>query len=162
MKTRSTYTSSEYGYSVDYTEFHPSRQDNSSVEWDLSSDSGQYAIQVLAAPPRGRNARQIVNSIIDNNFSDYNLVYEITGAEVGYTPGAGGVWDDEVAPFFGSASDTRLVVLVAEKKNLAIAVVATGDAGDTQSDHPNPSGLPVASFVDSITNGSRWPGDPRR
>jgi hypothetical protein len=54
------------------------------------------------------------------------------------------------------------VVLAAVKNGLAIAVVAVGDAAQSQSGHPDPSRLPVSGFVDSLTNATRWPGDPPR
>lgn len=162
LRTGSTYTSGSYGYSVDYTQFAPSHQDSSSIGWDLSSGFGQYSVEVTAGRAAGRGADEIVQNIIDNNFPDYSLVYAIPGAEVGYTPGAGAVYDDEVVPFFGQASDTRLVVLTAVKSGLAVAVIADGDASTGQSDHPDPSGLPVSGFADSLANGTRWPGTPPR
>jgi hypothetical protein len=162
LTTRQTYTSSKYGYSVGYTRFPPSSKDSASAEWDLTTDSGQYTIVVTAAQGDGRSPQQIVGDVVNNNFPDYSLLYDVPGAEVGYTAGSGSVYDDEVTPFFGSALDSRLVVLAAVKKGLAIAVVGSGDAAQSQSDQPDPSGLPVSSFVDDLTNATCWPGDPPR
>jgi hypothetical protein len=159
---KQTYTSSKYGYSVEYTQFAPSSKDSTSAEWDLNTDSGQYTVVVTAANVTGKSPRQIVGDVVNNNFSDYSRLYDVPGAEVGYTAGAGSVYDNQVAPFFGSASDSRLVVLVAVKKGLAIAVVGSGDAAQSQSNQPDPSGLPVSSFVDDLTNATRWPGEPPR
>jgi hypothetical protein len=162
LTAHQTYTSSKYGYSVGYTRFAPSSTDDTSAEWDLSTDAGQYAIVVTAGHDDGRSAGEIVRDVVDNNFPDYSSLYQVPGAEVGYILGAGAVYDDETTPFFGSASDSRLVVLAAVKKGLAIAVVGSGDAAQSQSDHPDPSGLPISSFVDDLTNGTRWPGAPPR
>jgi hypothetical protein len=104
----------------------------------------------------------IVRDLIDNNFPDYSPLYDIPGAEVGYVPGAGSVYDDEVTPFFGQASDTRLAVLVAVSNDLAIAVIGTGDAANGAGSSPDPSGLPISGFVDSLTDATRWPGEPPR
>lgn len=162
LQTHSTYTSSAFGYSVDYTQFSPSRQDSQSVGWDLQTDSGTYSVDVAAGDAHDRSAGEVVSSVIDNNFPDYTSLYDVPGAEVGYAPGAGAVYDNEVTPFFGTASDSRLVILAAVKKGLAIAVVGSGDASGSQGGHPDPSGLPVSSFVDDLANGTRWPGDPAR
>jgi hypothetical protein len=157
LRAHHSYTSSAYGYTVDYPQFAPSHQDASSVGWDLSTGTGQYSVDVIAADANGQTAQQIVGDVINNNFPDYNLVYAVPGAEVGYVPGAGAVYDNEVTPFLGTASDSRLVVLAAVKNGLAIAVVGTGDAVNDQSS-PDPSGLPISSFIDNLASGTRWPG----
>lgn len=163
LQTAQTYTSSAFGYSVSYTRLDPSQSDDRSVSWDLSgSTGGQYSVEVTAADARGRGPQDILTEVIDNNFQDFQQVYSIPGAEVGYEAGAGAVYDDEVIPFFGQASDSRLVVLTSVKKGVAIAVVGQGDASTDSGGHPDPSGLPVSSFVDSLTNGVRWSGDPPR
>lgn len=162
LRTDQTYTSGAYGYSVDYTQFSPSHTDNSSVGWDLSSNTGQYSVEVTAAPANGSGPQKIIGDLIGNNFPDYSLLYDIPGAEVGYTPGAGSVYDDEVTPLLGQASDTRLAVLVAVKNGLAIAVIGSGDAANGAGSFPDPSGLPISGFVDSLTDATRWPGQPPR
>lgn len=151
------YRSSAYGYSVEYPDFSPSREDDRSIGWDLSSGSGQYSIDVVAGDARGRTAGQVVDDIVSNNFADYGHVYDVPGAEVGYSGGAGAVYDGEVTPFFGLATENRLVVLAAVNRGLAIAVVGVGDAAQSQGGHPDPSGLPVSGFIDSLANGTSWP-----
>ncbi len=160
LVSHNTYTSSAYKFAVDYTQFPPSHQDSSSVGWDLSSSGGQYSAQVLGGKAQGSSAQEIVKSLLDNNFPDYSLVYNVPGAEVGYTPGAGSVYEDQVTPFLGESSTSRVVILSAVKSGLGIAVVASGDA--STSDPTDPSGLAISQFVDSLANGTRWPGDPPR
>lgn len=100
--------------------------------------------------------------MINANFQDYSHLYDVPGAEIGYTAGAGAVYDDEVTPLFGVASDTRLVVLTAVEKDVAIVLVASGDAAASQESQPDPTGLPISPFVDSLADATRWPGDPPR
>ena len=38
------------------------------------------------------------------NFPDFTHVYDIPGAEVGYVPGSGSVYEGESVPAFGQAS----------------------------------------------------------
>ena len=160
LQASQSYTSSTYHYSVEYSGVQPSHKDSSSVEWDLSTDAGQYLVVVTAARANGRTPQKIVGNVVNNNFPDYSHLYDVPGAEVGYASGAGSVYDNQATPLFGSASDSRLVVLAGVKKGLAIAVIGSGDAAQDKSNHPDPSGLPVSSLVDSLTNATRWPGDP--
>jgi hypothetical protein len=160
LKSSSTYTSSAFGFSVNYSRFSPSSEDAQSVEWDLSAGSGQYTVVVTAGRANGRGADRVVRDVVNSNFPDYSGVYSVPGAEVGYVPGSGAVYDEQVASFFGSAADTRLVVMASVRGGLTIVVVGDGDAASSSGDHPDPSGLPVSSFLDTLTNGTRWPGQP--
>jgi hypothetical protein len=162
MRTSHSYSSGSYGFSVDYTEFDPSHQDRSSIEWDLANDSGQYSVEELGAGADGRSPQRLLTDVINNNFQDYSHLYDIPGAEIGYTSGSGAVYDNQVTPLFGTASDTRLVLLTAVKKNLAIVLVANGDASSSNDSQSDPTGLPVSPFVDSLASATRWPGDPPR
>ena len=51
------------------------------------------------------------------------------------------------------------MVLGAVQKGLAISVAGAGDAPDPSS-APDPSDLPVSQFIDTLTNGTIWPGQP--
>jgi hypothetical protein len=151
------YRSSAYGFSVEYPGYAPARQDDRSIGWDLSAGNGQYSVDVVGGSAHGRTPEQVVNDITSNNFSDYSYVYQVPGAEVGYNGGSGAVYDGESASFFGSASESRVVVLAAVRGGVAIAVVGQGDAMQSSGDHPDPSGLPVSGFVDDLVNGTGWP-----
>src|SRR5206468_3266356 len=143
-----TYTSSAYGFTVQYPDFSPSRQDDRSLGWDLSGGSGQYSIDVVAGSAGGRTSERVLDDIISANFPDYSYLYRVPGAELGYNSGAGAVYDGESSSFFGSVSESRVAVLASTRGDLAIAVVGAGDAAQSSSDHPDPSGLPVSGFID--------------
>ena len=78
---------------------------------------------------------------------------------MGYVPGSGSVYEGESVPAFGQATYQRLVVLAAVQKGLAISVAGAGDAPDPSS-ASDPSDLPVSQFIDTLTNGTIWPGQP--
>jgi hypothetical protein len=60
-------------------------------------------------------------------------------------------------PAFGQATYTRLVVLAAVRNGLAISVAGAGDAPDP-SHASDPSDLLVSPFIDTLANGTIWPG----
>jgi hypothetical protein len=158
--TTKTYHSSKYSFSLQYpSNFPPSQSDNSSIGWDLSGRSGDYTVDVVAGKAGGESAEQIELDLQQNNFSDYQQVYSIPGAEVGYQSGAGSVWDEQVDSLFGSSTDTRLVIMSSVRNGLAIALVGDGPAATSQSNQPDPSGLPLSSFVDDLANSVTWPGE---
>jgi hypothetical protein len=157
LQTHKRYTSSAYGFSVEYQKFDPSSQNAQSVNWDLSSSDGQYSVGVVAGQAKGAGSQEIVGDVVNANFPDFTHVYDIPGAEVGYVSGSGAVYEDESVPTFGQATYTRLVVLAAVRNGLAISVAGAGDAPDP-SRAQDPSDLPVSPFLDSLANGTIWPG----
>jgi hypothetical protein len=155
-----TYTSKDYGFTLAYpASYPPSQSDSASIGWDLSGKSGDYTINVVAGKPNGKTPQQIGLDLQNSNFSDYQELYTIPGAEVGYQSGYGTVWDEQVSSTFGSSQDTRLVIMTAIKNNVAIAIVGDGPAESSQTDHPDPSGLPLSSFVDDLANSVTWAGE---
>jgi len=157
LQAAQRYTSSAYHFSVEYQRFSPSNKTSQSVTWDLSSNSGQYTVGVVAGQANGAGSQQVVNNVVNANFPDFTHVYDIPGAEVGYVPGSGAVYESQSVPMFGQASYQRLVVLAAVRGGLAISVAGAGDAPDPSS-APDPSDLPVSPFIDTLANGTIWPG----
>lgn len=156
-RASSVYRSSTYGFTVEYPGYAPSREDDRSVGWDLSAGSGQYSVDEVGGSAGSRTPEQVVNDVVSNNFSGYSFVYQVPGAEVGYSGGSGAVFSGETTSFFGNAGETRVVILAAVRGGLAIAVVGQGDAQQSSGDHPDPSGLPISGFVDELVNGTAWP-----
>jgi RsiW-degrading membrane proteinase PrsW (M82 family) len=157
LQAAQRYTSPAYHFSVEYQKFSPSSQTPQSVIWDLSSGAGQYTVGVVADRANRAGSQEMVDNVVNANFPDFTHVYDIPGAEVGYVPGSGAVYEYESVPTFGQATFQRLVVLAAVQNGLAISVAGAGDAPDPSSS-PNPSDLPVSQFIDTLTNGTVWPG----
>jgi hypothetical protein len=156
------YVSAAFGYTVDYVDPNgtPSEMDTTSVEWDLSATG--YSIRFEGVPATGRGAQDIVEVLHQSKFPDFRLVYPIPGAETGYWPGYGGVYDATVTPANGQSTHTRLIIVVAVEKGLAIEMTVEGpfvaDNGDGQ---PLPSQIDprIAQFSDETLNTVTWKGD---
>lgn len=156
---QNVYTSSTYGFSLSYPpDLPPTRSDNSSVGWDLQNSDGQYEVDVVSGSTKGRSAQEIALDIQQGNFPDYQQVYDVPGAEIGYQEGYGSVWELQVLPLFGQSEDTRLLIMTAEQNGVAIALAADGPAVSPDSGHPDPSGLPLGSFADDLANSVHWHG----
>jgi hypothetical protein len=154
-----TYTSSADGWSLSYpSKYQPAGSDKSSVSWDLSGSDGDYSVDVVSGGVKNKSAQQIAFDIQSQNFSDYQQVYDIPGAEIGYQNGYGAVWDEQVTPLFGQSQDTRLAIVVAERNGLAIALVGNGPAVSPDQGSADPSQLPLSGFLDDLLNSVNWPG----
>jgi hypothetical protein len=99
-----------------------------------------------------------------NNFGDATYAYTIPGAQIGYTPGYGNVYDLSVAPNGGASVHERLIIIAAVKGNVAVVFVGMGPFQKTDpqtDDHPNPAETPLVSLGDVEENleSVTWPGD---
>ena len=89
-------------------------------------------------------------------------VYDVQGAEVGYTPGYGSIYDQTSAPTTGPTVRMRLVIVVAVTKGLAIwgrALAPFVADADHVWAHPNPAQTWVVFYLDPVINSVVWPGD---
>jgi hypothetical protein len=112
-------------------------------------------------PASGRSAQQIVRDLEQARFPDANWVYDVQGAEVGYTHGYGSINKQTFAPATGQTVPMRLVIVVAVKKGLAIAGLGLARFVPDTLDHPNPAQTGVVFDLDPVINSVVWPGDPR-
>ena len=158
------YVSTAFGYTVDYLDRSLTPQtDATSVAWgpDDPSVTG-YIIRFEGVPANGRSAQDIVEAVHQSKFPDFPLVNPIPGAEIGYWPGYGAVYDNTVPPANGQSVDTRVIIMAAVKKGLAIEMIVDGpfdyDSGDG---HPLPAQIDqfVAQFSDKTLNTVAWKGD---
>ena len=165
----STYTSSQYGYSLQYStqNITPSQVTGSTIAWDATlQDNSEVSWAFTGTNPQGRGAQTIVGDVQANNFPDATLAFTIPGADIGYTPGYGNVYDLTTSPGNGQAVHQRLVVMAAIKRGIAVVVVGLGpyQQTDPQSDgHPSPADTPLVhlgDFQESLESVT-WPGDPK-
>jgi hypothetical protein len=122
---------------------------------------------VMAEPASGRSAQQIVRALEQQERrmgQDTEWVYDVQGAEVGYTPGYGSIYRQTFTPATGPTVPMRLVIVVAVKKGLAVWGGALAPfVRDTPDvfDFPNPAQTKVVFDLDPVINSVVWPGDPR-
>ena len=164
----SRYTSSQYGYSLDYStsRITPSRQDASSIAWDATlSDGSEVAWSFTGTAANRRSAEEIVRSAQGSNFPDAQMAYTIPGAAVGYTPCYGAVYDVSVSPGDGQAVHDRLILIAAIHGGVAVVLLGLGPYQQTTPDndgHPNPADTPLVhlgDFSESLESVT-WPGEP--
>jgi hypothetical protein len=163
-----TYTSSDYGFSLQYSTANvtPSQEDSSSISWDAQlNDGSEVSWTFQGTDPNGRDARQIVEDVQSNNFGDATYAYTLPSAELGYTPGYGNVYDLEVAPNGGAAIHERLIIEAAIRNDVAVFFAGMGPYQKTDpntDDHPNPAETPLVGLgdVDLSLESVRWPGEP--
>jgi len=162
------YTSSAYGFSLDYSTSNvtPSDMNDHSISWDAQLNDGSEVTWTFSGTnPNGRDAHQIVDDTQSSNFVDATPAYTIPGADVGYTPGYGNVYDLSVAPNGGASVHDRLIIIAAIKGNVAVVFVGLGPFRKTDpqtDDHPNPAETPLINLgdVDLSLKSVIWPGDP--
>lgn len=161
------YTSTRYGFSLDYSPaIPPTQQGASSIAWDGTlSDGSEVAWSLTGGPASGKSPQQIVNDVQTSSFPDAQQAYTIPGASLGYMPGFGNVYDLSVAPANGQAVDERLVVMAASRGGLVVVVVGEGpyeQSSPNVDSHPNPANTPLVrlgEFEESV-NSVTWPGEP--
>jgi hypothetical protein len=161
------YTSSRYGFSLDYSPtFPPSDQTAASIGWDGTlGDGSEVSWSFTGGPANGKSAQQIVDDVQAANFPDAQQVYTIPGASLGYLLGYGNVYDVSVAPANGQAVQDRLVVLASIRQELVVVLVGLGpyeQSSPSSDTHPNPAATPLVhlgEFEESV-NSVIWPGEP--
>jgi hypothetical protein len=156
------YRSSQYGYSLEYDpSFPPTKIDAKEALWaHVSRSTGApFMWAITAMPARGQSVQQIAKALQQGMSPDATLVYDVPGAEVGYTVGYGSIYDTTYTPAIGPTVRVRQVVIVAIKKGLAIAGLGLAPFVRDTEGHPNPAQTDVVFALDPIINSVVWPGD---
>jgi hypothetical protein len=162
------YTSSKYGFSIDYTlGFAPTSIDDSSVRWSGSlHDGSAFDYAFTGDSANGRSAQQVVQDIQRSKYPGAQAAYPpdgIPGADLGFTPGYGQVYD--VFTSGGRSTHERVVIIAAIQGDTAVSMVGEGPwrQPTEQSDgHPNPSDVSfvgLGEYMVSVTS-VRWKGEP--
>jgi hypothetical protein len=162
-----TYTSSKYGFSLQYStqNITPTQTTSNSISWDAQlNDGSEVSWTVLGGSAAGKSASQIVDDVQSKNFPDAQPVYSIPDAAVGYTLGAGRVYDVTLSPANGQAVRDRLVVMAAIKKGIAVVIAGYGPyvkSSPSSSGHPDPAETPLVHLGDfeETSMSVIWPGD---
>lgn len=162
------YTSSTYGYSLDYSTANitPSQKTGSAISWDAQlGDGSEVAWSFHGLRPGGRDAQQLVQDIQGSNYPDASFAYTIPQADLGYTPGYGNVYDLTESPGNGQVLHERLLVIAAVKHNVAVVFLGIGPYRQTSPNsdgHPNPASTPLVNLgdVDTSLKSVVWKDDP--
>lgn len=163
-----TYTSSTYGFKVDYdTSFmgpsHIVEQNGSEIIWDLTASGGGGSINfpygVFGQAANGRTAEQVSQSYQSSQFPQATMLYQITQAGLGYEPGWGAVYDLNVQAPDGGSIDSRLFIVTSISGNTAVTFAGIGFVKSEQEEHPNPSGTPMAQIFSFLLNQVTMPGE---
>jgi hypothetical protein len=161
-----TYTSSTYGFSLDYLQdYRPDTSSGSSVGSTGSFGDGWYGYSFTGSNAAGRSAEQVVQDVQQAKFPGATAAYPaqgIPGADLGYTPGYGQVYD----VFAGGRQTThaRVVILAAIRGNLAVAMAGEGpfsQSSESTTLHASPADVLFvlwAGYDVSVTS-VRWPGE---
>jgi hypothetical protein len=131
----------------------------------LEIAGGAAAIYVEGGAAGGRSAQQAVQAYMQQHFPDAHSAYEISHAEVGYTPGYGEVFDEYPQTTSGSSTRHRLVVFAAVKNDTYVLVVGYGTYRTftpAEIGHATGVNTAVAFVMDPIINSVLWKGDAPR
>lgn len=122
-------------------------------------------LRLFGEPARGREARQVVNEILARQFPKAQIAYQLPNALVGYQAGYGVVATYR-QPGVTTRSDTRLVLLVAVKNDLALVALATGPFRKFSADFgpgpPSAANVEIAIDMGKYVESFSWRGDPPR
>jgi hypothetical protein len=166
LPASSSYTSPAFGFTLDYPDdAPPSQTSDSGVAWSGTYNEGPATWQFVGANANDRAPQQVVNDVQQNNFPSAQVVYEIPGADLGYTPGYGAVYDLFVNPATGQSDHQHLVVIAAIKNGVAVVFAGAGPFVQTsrsQDGHPNPAETPMVheSLLRQAIESVTWKGDP--
>jgi hypothetical protein len=130
------------------------------ARWTLG-DGG--TLRLFGVPAAGRDARQVVEQVLDDDFPDAVVAYELPNATVGYEPGYG-VTADFLAE--KRADPVRVIAIAAIKNDLALVAVADGpfmQFGPSRGPGmPSPANLQIAQDMGKYVDSFHWRGDQPR
>jgi hypothetical protein len=120
-------------------------------------------LRLFSVPAAGRDARQVVQQVIDDSFPDAVVDYELPNATVGFQPGYG-----VTANFLAQrrADPVRVIVIAAVKNDLALVAAADGPfmqfGPSSGPGLPSPANLQIAADMGKYVDSFHWRGDPPR
>jgi hypothetical protein len=168
VATNPRFTASDGSFSVSYPA--PGAAYDITLEPDglraelIAGDGG--TLRLFSQPAGGRDAEQVATELLQEDFPEATLAYQLPNAMVGYRPGYGVVAD--FAPLAASSQSDllRLIVIVAVKDDLALLAVAAGPfrqfTPTSGPGPPSPANLQIAQDMGKYVNSFSWRGDPPR
>jgi hypothetical protein len=95
-----------------------------------------------------------------DRFPDATSGYQIPGAELGYVPGYGTVYDLTETPATRAETNERPAITAATRGNVTIVMLSSSVLAADNRQHPNPAQLDpaVAQISNDIGNTVTWKG----
>jgi hypothetical protein len=168
VATNPRFTSADGSFSFSYpgtgTAYQATVNEDGVVLDFVAGDTGTLVL--FGEPARNRTPQHITDDLIQENYPDATVAYEIPNASVGYQPGYGVVADDYPQDSTGTYTRLRLLVMVAVKNDLALIAAAVGPYHEFSPDfgtgHPSGANLQLAMDMAKYVNSFAWRGDPPR
>ncbi|MCX2929359.1 hypothetical protein ORI20_03675 [Mycobacterium sp. CVI_P3] len=129
-----------------------------SAEW-TAGDGG--TLRLFSRPAEGRDARQVVEQVMADDFPDSVVAYELPNATVGFQLGYG-----VVANFQPDmrADPLRVIVIAAVKNDLALVASADGPFREFSPEFgpgpPSAANLQIAQDMGKYVDSFSWRDDP--
>ena len=164
LPAAAAYTSRRFGFTLEYpADESPSKQTDTGVDW--VSQDGSEGMVVKGLDANGLSAQQIVQNEQQADFSGATAAYPaagIPGANLGYTPGYGQVYDLYIHG--GSAEHARILIMAAVRNGLGVVLVAAApfqQTNESNDGHPNPAEMDLVhfAFFRLATASVTWPGE---
>jgi hypothetical protein len=168
VTTNPRFTSPDGSYSFSYpgpgTAYEATVDEKGVVLNFVAGDTGTLVL--FGEPARNRTPKQITEDLIQENYPDAEVDYEIPNASVGYQPGYGVVADEYPQDSTGTYTRLRLLVMVAVKNDVALIAAAAGPYHEFSpsfgTGHPSGANLQLAMDMAKYVNSFAWRGDPPR
>lgn len=168
VATNPRFTAADGSFSFSYpgpgTAYEATVNPNGVVLDFVAGDTG--TLELFGKPARDHSAEQIVAELIEDNYPDAQVEYEIPNAAVGYQPGYGVVADVYPQDSSGTYTRLRLLVMAAVKNDVALVAAAVGPYHEFSPDfgtgHPSGANLQLAMDMAKYVNSFSWRGDPPR
>jgi hypothetical protein len=168
IATNPRFTAADGSFSFSYpgpgTAYEATVNENGVVLDFVAGDTGTLVL--FGEPARDRTPQQITKDLLQENYPDAEIDYEIPNASVGYQPGYGVVADEYPQDSTGSYTRLRLLVMVAVKNDLALIAAAAGPYHEFSphfgTGHPSGANLQLAMDMAKYVNSFAWRGDPPR
>jgi hypothetical protein len=168
IATNPRFTSADGNFSFSYpgagTAYEATVNEDGVVLDFVAGDTGTLVL--FGEPARNRTPQHITDDLIEANYPDATVDYEIPNASVGYQPGYGVVADEYPQDSTGTYTRLRLLVMVAVKNDLALIAAAVGPYHEFSPDfgtgHPSGANLQLAMDMAKYVNSFAWRGDPPR
>jgi hypothetical protein len=151
-------------YPGEGTAYRVTKQPNGVTADYTGGDGG--TLQLFSKPAGGRSPRDVLKSLLNEDYPDAVKDYEIPNGMVGYHLGYGEVDDVYPPDAAGKYTRLRIVVLVAVKNDLALVAAGIGPYHEFTPDfglgQPSGANLELALDMSKYVNSFTWRGDPAR
>jgi hypothetical protein len=156
------FTSSQYHFSLAYDSSYagkPTGTSDNSIAWTFALKTGGYLdATIFGSSSTAQTPLQAVSAEQSAHFSQFQPLYAVPAAEVGYRTGTGEVYQGEWTPLMGSSSTERLAIMAASQHGVTITLVCEAPKSSDKGEHPDPSGLGIGAdqFCDQVGNTVQW------